>query len=581
MLIRGRNLTGARISADHGLKVSNAQVSDSGTSILLDVELSRSVRSGAHQLTITTRDGEAEAPFGVMDALPQVGQGAGFGPDDVVYLVLPDRFSNGDSRNDNQVKSPRLNDRAKPRFYHGGDLRGLIDRLPYLADLGVTALWLTPWYDNHDRLDEPENGAKGEPFTDYHGYGPVDFYSVDEHFGDLTTLRELVFRAHARGIRIIQDMVANHTGPHHPWVADPPTPTWYHRLSDGGHLANSWQTWTIADPYGTDAGRRATLEGWFANLLPDLNQNDPEVARYLIQNALWWVGVTGLDGIRADTVPYVPRAFWQDWSTALKRQHPRVTLLGEVSEVDTATASFFQGGQARFDGVDTGIEALFDYPLYARVREVFAEGKSFQPLAGQLGRDHLWVNPDQLLTFLGLHDTDRFMNAPGATTEGLRLAFTFLFTTRGFPLVYYGDELALRGGGDPDNRRDFPGGWPTDPRSAFTATGRTDEENAVWNHVQKLARLRKDSEALRRGRLVQLHVTDREYAYQRIGANEDAIIVMNNDRAPRTIRVPLAGEPASWRDALGSGCEGVLGGGEFRVEMPGRSAAVFRRPYAR
>jgi hypothetical protein len=358
LLIRGRHLHDARITAERGLKVANAAVSESGTYLFVDVEVTRNARSGARQLTVTTPDGEAGAPFGVMDPLPEFGQGQGFGPDDVVYLLMPDRFSNGNNANDNQVKSPGLHDRAKARYYHGGDLRGVIDRLPYLADLGVTALWLNPWYDNHDRL------VGREPFTDYHGYGAVDFYAVDEHLGDLTLLRELVFRAHARGMKVIQDQVANHTGPHHPWVADPPTPTWFNRLPGGGHLANAWQTWTIVDPYATEGMRRPTLEGWFANLLPDLNQNDPEVRRYLIQNALWWVGVTGIDGIRQDTLPYVPRTFWQEWSAALKRQHPRLTLLGEVSEPDVTKASFFQGGRARFDGVDSGIDALFDFPLY-------------------------------------------------------------------------------------------------------------------------------------------------------------------------------------------------------------------------
>ncbi len=234
---------------------------------------------------------------------------------------MPDRFANGDPTNDDPPQSPGLLDRSKGRYYHGGDLQGVIDHLPYLKNLGITALWMNPVYDNNNGLNEKET-YDGKAITDYHGYGAVDFYAVEEHLGDLALFRKLVDDAHKLGLKVIQDEVANHTGPYHPWVKDSPTPTWFNG-TEAKHLANTWQTWTLQDPNSPPAMQKATLDGWFINILPDLNQDDPECARYLIQNTLWWVGVSGMDAIRQDTLPYVPRSFWRDWMAAIKREYPR------------------------------------------------------------------------------------------------------------------------------------------------------------------------------------------------------------------------------------------------------------------
>ncbi|HET8647274.1 MAG TPA: alpha-amylase family glycosyl hydrolase, partial [Vicinamibacteria bacterium] len=496
-------------------------------------------------------------------------------------LLMPDRFANGDRGNDEPPRSPGLLDRARPRYYHGGDLRGVMERLPYLADLGVTALWLNPVYDNVDHLNERQK-HDGQPITDYHGYGAMDLYAVDERLGEVAGLRALVDAAHGHGIKVIQDQVANHVGPYHPWSDDPPTPTWLNGTRQR-HLVNRWQTWTLMDPNATPALRRETLEGWFVDVLPDLNQDDPEVARYLIQNSLWWVGVTGLDGIRQDTLPYVPRAYWRDWMAALKREYPRLTVVGELFDGNPALVSFFQGGARRFDGIDTGIDALFDFPLYYAVRRVFAGGGPARDLAVALGHDHLYPRPDRLVTFLGLHDVARFMNERGATAAGLRHAFTFLFTTRGIPLVYYGDEIGLPGGEDPDNRRDFPGGFPGDARDAFAASGRTPEEEAVFAHVRALARLRREQPALRRGSLIHLLADEKAYAYARVHEGRAVVVAFNMSAEALAADVP-AGPAAlaagvTLRDALGAGgaaaVEPAAGGARLRLQLRPRSAAVF------
>lgn len=586
LLVHGSNLAGAKLGGAPGLKVGAVTVNAAGTYAFADVRLAGSAAPGKRELKLTTRDGAVSVPFEVLPRLNKADRFQGFGPDDFIYFLMPDRFANGDPANDDPAKAPGLHDRTRARHYHGGDLRGVIQRLPYLKELGVTAVWLTPWYDNSDRLNQREkytadnrlDPVKGAPITDYHGYGATDLYAVDEHLGDLATLRELVGSAHALGLKVIQDQVANHVGPSHHWVHDSPTATWFNGTAEH-HLANTWQTWTLPDPHSPPAHQRQTLEGWFIDLLPDLNQNDPECRRYLIQNALWWVGMAGLDGIRQDTLPYVPRTFWRDWSAALKREHPHLTLLGEMFDGDAAKVSFFQGGRSRYDGVDSGIGALFDFPLFYPIRNAFGEGKSVKPLAETLARDHLYVNPDHLVTFAGLHDVDRFMNVRGASTEGLKLAFTFLLTTRGIPLLYYGDELALPGGDDPDNRRDFPGGWREDPRNAFTPEGRLAPESDVWNHVARLAKLRRDLEPLRRGRLLHLAVNDQTYAYARVTDRDRVVIVLNNDRAEQTVTVPAEAlklpDGTRLADALG-GAGATVMNGELSLKLGARSGAVLR-----
>jgi glycosidase len=581
LVLRGQDLAGASVtSAGAGLSAGPVKVNERGTHAFVDVTIDASASPGKRRIVLKTASGTAFAPFELLAPLPRAGRFQGFSPDDAVYLLMPDRFANGDPANDDPAVSKGLLDRTKPRYYHGGDLKGVIERLPYLKDLGITALWLNPWYDNVNHLNERETYDR-KPITDYHGYGAVDFYAVEERFGDLATLRELVDEAHALGIKVIQDQVANHSGPYHPWVKDAPTPTWYYGTQEK-HLANTWQTWTLHDPHSGPEMQKATLEGWFIDILPDFNQDDPEVARYTIQNTLWWVGVSGLDGIRQDTLPYVHRRFWKEWMAAIKKEYPQLTVVGELLDGDPALVSFYQGGEARFDGLDSGVDTLFDFPLFYPLREAFAKAGSLREVARLLARDHLYPDASVLVTLLGLHDVPRFMGEPGATTDGLRAAFTFLLTARGTPLVYYGDEIAMAGGGDPDNRRDFPGGFPGDARNAFEKSGRTPEEERVHAHVRALLQLRAKTPALRRGRTANLHVADKSWAYARVLDGKAAVVVLNTDGAAATLEVPAApaGLPDGLRlqDALGSAVQAEVANGRLRVVVPPRSSAVFVQP---
>lgn len=562
LLIRGRQLHGARITCPR-LACGAVTVNGAGTYAMVDLRIPPRTMPGDYPLRLTTTAGSAAVPFRISAQLPSLGRFQGFGVDDAVYLLMPDRFANGDTTNDRPTKSPAILDRSKGRFYHGGDLAGIRQRLPYLKALGITALWLNPVYDNNDGVDTLER-YDGQPTTGYHGYGAIDLYAVDEHLGSVDALRALVDAAHAQGIKVILDMVANHTGPYHPWVKDAPMPTWYHG-TQANHPDNTWQTWTLANPYANDALRRATLDGWFINILPDFNHEEAAVRRYLVQNTLWWVGMTGIDGIRQDTWPYVPVRFWRDWMAAIKAQYPTLRVVGEVFDGDPAMIRFFEGTNRTPGGIRTGVDYLFDFPLFFTIREAFARGRSVRTVAQMLMRDHLYDHPMALMPFLGLHDVARFMGEPGATVDGLRLAFTVVLTMRGTPLLYYGDEIAMLGGNDPDNRRDFPGGWPGDAANAFDTSSRTAEQQAVWSHVQTLLRTRAAVPDLRHGPLEQLVVTEQQFVYRRGGAT----IAINNDTVPAVIRPP---RPVSGRDVL-QACGSPAGDGSFSI--PARRSCLF------
>jgi len=576
LLISGNQLVGARLSSTQGLQTSNIKVSANGTYVFADVSIPADAQPGNYPLDLTTPGGTTRVPFRIRQALPAGDNFRGFSTDDIVYLLMPDRFANGDPINDDPAVSRGLLDRNKPRFYHGGDFKGVIDHLPYLKNLGVTAIWMTPVYDNNNGFNEKEK-YDGQAITDYHGYGATDYYGVEEHFGTLDQLRQLIAAAHKSGLKVIQDQVTNHVGPYHPWVANPPTPTWFHG-SESNHLNETWQIWNLADPNASPFLRRQVTDGWFINILPDMNQEDPEVHQYEIQNSLWWLGIAGFDAIRQDTWPYVQRSFWRDWMAAIKRQYPAVTAVGEVFDGDPALESYFQGGREH-EGIDTGLDSVFDFPTYFKMREAFGKGHSLREVASMVGHDYLYPRPAALVTFFGNHDTSRFMNDPGATVDGLKLAFTCLLTLRGIPTIYYGDEIGLRGGNDPDNRRDFPGGWPGDSHNAFTASGRSSEESAVFEHVKMLAHLRSALPSLRSGELVTLLADEQLWIYARRSGGETAIIVLNNDT--KAVETEVSTGILSLKDGTTlSGRLGVVPNltvnkGMAHISLPARSGEVF------
>ena len=407
--------------------------------------------------------------------------------------------------------------------------------------------------------------------ADFHGYCAVDFYDTNPRFGSLSDYRALVDEAHRLGLKVIQDHVLGHTGPEHRWVVHPPTDDWFHGPLDRPPICN-FRFDALTNPHAREVDRRGLTDGWFAGILPDLNMRDHRVSRYAIQQSLWWITLFGADGVRLDTYPMVDRAFWRDWSRRLKAAHPEIRVVGEAWVNDAADLSFFQGGRPGWDGIDPGVDTVFDFPLYQAAIMVFSGRAPATALAQALRRDGLYPRPDLLVTFLDNHDTPRFAALPGMTPERLRLAVTFLLTTRGIPQMTWGDEIGLPG--HMDDRRDFPGGFPGDSRDAFDAAGRTAQEQTLFATYRNLLKLRKSSPALRRGTLTDLFANESVYAYMRQNETERVIVALNLAKGPA--EVPLPAEAAGATERLYGDASRVDTPVGPHIMLPGESAAVFR-----
>jgi neopullulanase len=582
LLLSGRGLEATKVECNlASLLVERTEASAGGKYLFVWLKLGAETKSGTAVCRVTTADGVASFELPIGGRTETIHRFQGLTRDDVVYLIVPDRFANGDPTNDEPAEDRGSHDRSKARAYHGGDLRGVREHLAYLKELGVTTIWLTPVV---------KNGAA----EDYHGYGAVDLYAVEPHLGTLRDYQELVTAAHQQKMKILFDIVPNHVGPRHPWVANPPLPDWFHGAP--AHHANSSvppigafygesreQTAghdpfeVLADPHAPPRTSLDLTDGWFFGILPDMNTENPVVAQYLIENAMWWAESSGLDGFRIDTFPYVPRAFWSRWHAALRRVYPRLTTVGEVFHPAPSVTSFFGGGQKRFDGVDSGVTTVFDYPLYFALRDVLLHGAPAGRLADVLRHDSLYVRPDELVTFFGNHDAPRFAGEEGSSAAELRLAFGLTLTLRGIPQLYYGDEIGMTGGGDPENRHDFPGGWTEDAKSAFTKNGRTTEQEAMFAYVQELLRVRREHPALSGGRLWHLASDESGYVFLRTTEDERIVVAFNDSAKPREFRVSVAGtegEGAAAVKPLFGEARPTLVGHELRIAAFPKSISI-------
>ncbi|MDQ2855335.1 MAG: alpha-amylase family glycosyl hydrolase, partial [Acidobacteriota bacterium] len=560
------------------LQVSDVRVNTRGTYLFVNVKIGRNIRPGDYLLQVETGKGTATIPFRIDAAFASGSNFQGISSDDVIYLIMPDRFANGDMGNDVPAGSPAAaNDRRNPRAYHGGDLRGIINHLSYFKELGVTALWLTPWYDNWNGINTCDKPWC--PNTYYHGYHAIDYYGVEDHFGDLATVRELVEKAHRLGIKVIQDQVANHVGSRHPWITEPPLANWFHGTSHN-HLLEKFQNSVLLSPHANSDEVRNTLDGWFSVDLPDMNQDEPEVAHYEIQNSLWWIGVTGIDGIRQDTLQYMPRTFIRDLENAQHRQYPRMWMVGEVFERDAAHTAFFIGGHTGWDGIDTKLDSDFDFSLWGTSLDVFTNKRPVRALRDALKYDALYPDPEKLTTFVNNHDTRRFMSLEGGTLAGAMLHTAFTLTVRGTPQLYYGEEIAMAGGDDPDNRRDFPGGFPQDAKNAFDAAGRTPDEQQMWEWTRDWIGLRREHSAIRHGQLIDLFYDNDVYAFARRDAHETVIVVINRAATEKRVTIPAAAiglsDGATFAPLYGAKNSVHVSKGEAALFVPSKTAVAYR-----
>jgi glycosidase len=565
LLISGSGLADAKVTANYpGVAIERVEPQPSGHYLFVWLKVSPQAKPGTVMLTVKGTKGTSTVDFPLLARTGK--KPAGVSQDDVIYLIMPDRFDDGDASNDNAADAPGQTDRADAHKWHGGDLKGIQERLPYLKDLGVTTLWLTPW-------------TKQDTTTaDYHGYHVVDFYAVEPHLGSVPALQSMVAEAHKLGMKVVIDYVVNHTGPLHPWADEPPQSDWFHGTR-ANHLAAEYEFPPIIDPHSTPRQSRAVLEGWFADRLPDLNPDNPNVRAYLRDNATWWIETANLDGLRLDTFPYSSRKFWTAWHSELRQNFPGLWSVGEVLVGDPWITSYFAGGRAQNDGIDTGVSTVFDIPMTYAIRDVTLHEGDARKIATVLQHDSLYPRPDGLVTLISNHDMRRYMGEEGATVQKLNAAVSLLTTLRGIPQLYSGDEIAMPGGDDPDNRRDFPGGFPGDQRNAFTSTGRTADEQSVFTHTQAMLRLRREHSALRSGTLHHIAVNEKYYAFVRERADDRLLIVFNSAAQPQQLSLDLRDTPlanATALEPIQDAAQAQIVDSHANLTINGMSVAVYR-----
>jgi neopullulanase len=570
LLVHGEGLDHARFTVSgKQIKLLKFQPSANGHWAFLWLQ-TRAASAQTLTITASSTEGKAQQAFSLAARSHNPSAHSGFSSADALYLIMTDRFADGDTSSDIPG-----NQRSLPRGWHGGDFAGIEQHIDYLKSLGITALWTTP---------VSSNGAMPES---YHGYAATDLYATDAHFGSLQQYRKLSAALHDKGIKLVIDLVPNHLGAQHPWVLDPPTPDWFHGTLQDHHRVQA-NFINLVDPHASPAASYDITNGWFTDAMPDLNQENPLVSRYLIQNALWWVETANLDGIRLDTFPYVSRAFWHDFHAALHEVYPHLTTVGEVFDGNAETTSFFAGGREE-RGTDTGLDTPFDFPLHFALRGVLAQNKPMTTLTDVLRQDGLYPHPERLVTFIGNHDTTRFLTEAGGSIRRLKLALGLIATLRGMPQIYSGDEIAMPGGADPDDRHDFPGGFPGDAHNAFTQAGRTATEQEAFAWTSGLFALRSAHPALKTG-LEQNLVSDEDgFAFVRTvsdsgctqSSSEDKLlIVVNKAQQSKPIDISLdqtalAGCTQFHPESPASGALLIIQNSKLHIEEPAESMTIY------
>lgn len=455
----------------------------------------------------------------------------GFDSSDVLYLLMPDRFAQGRPENGKvEMRCSYEVDRNDPNARHGGDLAGIEQHLDYIAELGVTAIWLNPVLEN-----DMEGGS-------YHGYAITDFYRVDPRFGTNEEYVQLIEKAHERGIRVVMDMIFNHCGSGHPWMREKPGRDWFNNL--GQYVQTNHDKEAYFDPYVSDYDRETLLNGWFVPSMPDLNQKNPHVARYLIQNSIWWIEYADIDGIRQDTYPYADADMMRDWCVEVMHEYPDFNIVGEAWINQTIGSAFWQKGSKLNEGKDTELKSVMDFRLAEIASQAFHEETEWEgglhTIFEHLCYDFVYPDIYHVLRFFENHDTDRFLADEPSELYAFKLGITFLLTIPGIPQLYYGQELLMHGSkmeSDGHVRRDIPGGWPGDKMNWFEASGRSEMQNEAWRFIRTLLHWRKGNEVIAKGKMKHFRVNQGVYVYERSLAGKSVVVFLNG--SSREVQLPL------------------------------------------
>lgn len=455
----------------------------------------------------------------------------GFNSSDVIYLITPDRFANGDLTNDViSAMREKAIDRKNDYGRHGGDIQGIIDHLDYIEDMGFTAIWPSPLLTN----DMPQSS--------YHGYAITDFYQVDPRFGDLKKYIELADKAHKKGVKIIMDQVANHCGLYHWWMEDLPFNDWVNYQKDylennELHTSNHRRTANM-DNYVSEIDKERLNNGWFVSAMPDLNQKNPYLATYLIQNSIWWIETLNLGGIRQDTYPYPDKNFMSDWAKAILTEYPNFNIVGEEWSTNPLVVGYWQEGAKNEDGYESHLPAVMDFPMQKFIVDGLNEEEDWDTglikMYEGLANDFHYPHPKKIMAFLDNHDMDRVFTQLHESTTRTKMALAYLLAMPRIPQIYYGTEILMENTDKPGDhgliRTDFPGGWPDDTVNAFTGSGLTPEQKDMQQFVKKLLNYRKKSEALTKGKTIHFAPENGIYVLSRNAGEETVVVILNKNR---------------------------------------------------
>lgn len=454
----------------------------------------------------------------------------GFDQSDVIYLITPDRFSDGDQSNNSFPDSKDMVDRNNPLARHGGDLKGIVDHLDYIKNMGFTAVWLNPIIEN--------NNSK----YSYHGYAATDFYKIDARFGSNEEYKEFVETCHKNGLKVIMDMIHNHCSSEHFWMADLPSKDWLNTWDE--YTQTNHKKATLQDIHASEIDKKTYLDGWFVPTMPDLNQRNQMLSTYLIQNAIWWSLYLKLDGIRMDTYSYPDKNYMKEWVEAMNKIVPQVSIVGEEWSINPAHIAYWQKDKINSDGFSSDLEYLMDFPTNQLLAEALVEeevwNKGLIRIYESIANDFIYPNPENLLIFLDNHDMTRGFTTINEDVDLLKLAMIFCMTTRGVPQVYYGTEILMTSPVQRDDgriRSDYPGGWQGDQINAFTGAGLNEEQIHFRDFLTDLLNARKKEPILHYGQLTHFVPLDGVYVYFRHQGVEKIMVILNKNKEPYNLEL--------------------------------------------
>lgn len=537
LMVYGKNIRDSRVSVDYpGVKIDSLVRLDSPNYLFVYLNLS-GAKPGNMVLNIDGKKVNYPLRARTMSGDKRIG----FDNSDVLYMLMPDRFASGR----NIIKpmkglNPYVVDRSKPSLRHGGDLEGVRQHLDYFNQLGVTALWFTPVLENNS----PDMNSQ----STYHGYATTNYYRVDPRFGTNEDYARLVAEAHAKGLKVVMDMIFNHCGYDHPWVKDMPSKDWFNtpewmKKGDSYYLQTSYKLTPVLDPYASKVDKRETVDGWFVRSMPDLNQKNPHVMTYLIQNSEWWIETIGIDGIRMDTYPYADRKAMSQWMKILNEEYPNFNTVGETWVTEPAYTAAWQK-DSKLSKVNSYLKTVMDFSFYDKINlakheETDAWWKGLNRIYNSLCYDYLYENPSSVMAFIENHDTDRFLEN-GKDTLALKQALALLLTINRIPQLYYGTEVLMNGTKevtDGNVRCDFPGGFAGDKHNAFTAEGRTKAENAMFNWLSKLLKWRRNNMVIIKGKQIQFIPYKGVYVIARQWNDQTILTILNG--TSQAVTLPL------------------------------------------